>query len=281
MLPRFSIVEIMNNNNINLQNINQRHNNPNAMIIDNINNNINNDNNNNNIINNNINNNILPNNQNSLNELSEKTSNKLMIIFRPNKAICFIIFLLNIIISGSGTFMIFFKNCSLYDFALGLIQSFGSYFLLLEGLSMKKYHYIYDIKINSFLSLYLVILSAIFYLSSIYVGIFHNFVYYNTRKTTMTESKEKGICIIVLNLLTGGLGTVLYGVLKKDLNYFGIIKIWIAGIIQIIGFVIFILAFTFITINKIILIIFFCIGILGYITSILIGIKCYKNISNS
>ena len=79
MLPRFSIVEIMNNNNINLQNINQRHNNPNAMIIDNINNNINNDNNNNNIINNNINNNILPNNQNSLNELSEKTNNKLII----------------------------------------------------------------------------------------------------------------------------------------------------------------------------------------------------------
>ena len=287
MLPRFSnvFVEIMNNNNnINLQNINQRH--------DNINNNNNNNynNNDNNIINNNVinninnnnNNNILPNNQNILNELSERTNNKLIVIFSPNKGMCFIIFLLNIIISGSGTFIIFIKNCSLYDLALGLIQSFGSYFLLLEGLSMKKFHYIYDVKINSFLSLYLVILSAVFYLSSIYVGIFHNFVYYNTRKTTMTESKEKGICIIILNLLTGGLGTVLYGVLKKDLNYFGIIKIWIAGIIQIIGFIIFVLAFTFIgTINKMILIIFFCIGILGYITSILIGIKCYKNISNS
>ena len=147
---------------------------------------------------------------------------------------------------------------------------------------MKKYHYIYNVKINSFLSLYLIILSALFYLSSIYVGIFHNFVYYNTRKTTMTENKEKGICIIMLNLLTGGLGTVLYGVLMKDLNYFVIIKFWIVGIVQIIGFIILVLCFTFIgTINKIILIIFFCFGIIGYTTSICFGIKYYKNISNS
>ena len=123
---------------------------------------------------------------------------------------------------------------------------------------MKKYHYIYYVKINSFLSLYLITLSILIYLSPIYVRIFHNFVYYNTRTTTMTENKEKGICIILLNLLTGGLGTVFYGVLMKNLDYFDIIKIWIAGIVQNFGFTIFLLAFTFIgTINKMMLIIFF------------------------
>ena len=34
----------------------------------------------------------------------------------------------------------------------------------------------------------------------------------------MTENKEKGICILLLNLITGGLGTILYGVLIKNMD---------------------------------------------------------------
>ena len=228
------------------------------------------------------NNNILSYNQILLNNLAERTSNKLIVIYNPNKYICFIILLLNIVIPGLGTLMISIRNCSLYDFSLGCIQFLGSYFFFLEGLSIRKYHYIYFVRINSFLFAYLIILSILFYLSSIYVGIFHNFVFYNPRKTTMTENKEKGICILLLNLITGGLGTILYGVLIKNMDCFNRLKVWLIGIVQICGFAIFILAFTFIgTINKMMLIIFFFIGIMGYITSICIGMKCYQKISIS
>ena len=135
---------------------------------------------------------------------------------------------------------------------------FRKLFLFLEGLSIRKYHYIYYVRINSFLFAYLIILSILFYLSSIYVGIFHNFVFYNPSKTTMTENKEKGICILLLNLITGGLGTILYGVLIKNMDCFNRLKVWLIGIVQICGFAIFILAFTFIgTINKMMLNIFF------------------------
>jgi len=262
MVPRINNVNL--NNRVNN---NQRQNNHNARNANHLNIN---------------NNNILPYNQIMLNILSENSNNKLIIIFSPNKCICFIILILNIIISGLGTLMLSIRNCSLYDFALGFIQFFGSYFLLLEGLSIRKYRYIYYVKINSFLFVYLIILSILFYLSSIYVGIFHNFVYYSPRRTTMTRNKEKGICIILLNLLTGGLGTILYGILIKNMDCFNRIKVWVVGIVQICGFAIFILAFSFIgTINKIMLIIFFFIGIMGYITSICIGMRCYGKISNS
>lgn len=254
----------------------------------NLNNNINNNqiqNNHNvrNINHRNINNtNILSYNQILLNNLAERSNNKLIVIYNPNKCICFFILLLNIIISGLGTLMISIRNCSLYDFSLGCIQFLGTYFFFLEGLSIRKYRYIYYVRINSFLFAYLIILSILFYLSSIYVGIFHNFVFYSPRRTTMTENKEKGICILLLNLITGGLGTILYGFLVKNMDCFNRLKVWLIGIVQICGFAIFILAFTFIgTINKMMLIIFFFIGIMGYITSICIGMKCYQKISNS
>ena len=266
MVPRINNINLANNNNNN-QNHNHNQNNHNARNLNNMNSN---------------NNNILAYNQVQLNILSENTTNKLIAIYNPNKCICFIILILNIMISGLGTLMLSIRNCSLYDFALGLIQFFGSYFFFLEGLSIRKIHYIYYIRINSFLFLYLICLSILFYLSSIYVGIFHNFVYYNPRRTTMTENKEKGICIILLNLFTGGIGTILYGVLIKNMDCFNRAKVWMIGLVQICGFAIFILAFTTIgTINKMILTIFFFIGVMGYITSICIGMKCYQKISNS
>ena len=262
MVPR------INNNNLN-NNINNNQNRSNHIVR-----NANNLNNNNN--------NILSYNQIMLNNLSERTNNKLIVMFNPNKCICFIILLLNIIISGLGTLMISIRNCSLYDFFLGFIQFLGSYFFFIAGLSIRKYRYIYHIRINPFLCAYLIILSIIFYLSSIYVGIFHNFVFYNPRRTTITENKEKGICILLLNLITGGLGTILYGVLIRHMDCFNRSKFLLIGLVQITGFAIFIIAFTCIgTINKAILFIFFFIGIMGYITSICFGMKCYQKISNS
>jgi len=263
MVPRINNININNNNNNNIQRQNNH-------IVRNVNHrNINNTN-------------ILSHNQILLNNLAERSNNKLIVIYNPNKCICFIILLLNIIISGLGTLMISIRNCSLYNFSLGSIQFLGTYFFFLEGLSIRKRHYIYYVRINSFLFIYSIFLSILFYLSSIYVGIFHNFVFFSPRRTTMTKNKEKGICIIVLNLITGGLGTILYGVLIKNMECFNRIKIWFIGIVQICGFAIFVLGFACLgTISKMILVIFFFIGVMGYITSICIGIKCYHKISDS
>ena len=235
-----------NNDQIN-HNFNSLNSNQNNRIIFNLNNNINSSNSN-----------VLNHNDIQLNILSENSNNFFIVLFNPNKIICIILLLLNIIISGSGTLLIGFKNCSLYDNLLGIIQFFGCYLSFLKGLDAKKTLYIKNIRINPFLGIYLIILSLLFYLSSIYIGIFHNFIFFNPRRIKINENKEKGICIIILNSITGGLGTLLYGFLIKNSDFLNRIKFWLMGLVQICGFIIFILAFSLISkTNTIILIIFF------------------------
>ena len=263
MVPRINNDDIHNNQNI-IPNLNNNHSNINL--------------NNNNVSNSNSN--ILNHNDIQLNILAQNNNNCLIILFSPNKTCCFIFLFLCIIVSGLGTILIGFKNCSLYNFILGIIQ-FSGYYLFLKGINLRKIHYIFDVKINSFLSIYLILLSILFYLSSIYSGIFHNFLFFNPIRTKITKNKEKGICIIYLNLITGGLGTILFGFLIKNEDCFNRIKIWVVGLVQICGFFILILAFSLIgTINKIMLIILFLIGAIGYLTSIIIGQRCYKKISS-
>ena len=225
-----------------------------------------------NVINaNNSNSNILNHNNIQLNILSDNTNNFFIILFNPNKAICFIILFLNIIVSGLGTILIAFKNCSLYDFLLGILQFFGCYYCFFKGIESKKYYNILYFRTNSLLSIYFIIIAILMYLSSIYAGIFHNFIFFNQRRIKINENKEKGICILFFNLLTGGVGTLLYGFLMQNIDFFYRIRIWFTGIVQIGGFIILILAFSLIgKINKTILIILFIVGIMGYITSICI-----------
>ena len=274
MAPRINNIQIEDNS----QN--------NQNIFNNLNNgSINQNNRSNNNINNNNNHhhsNILYNTDINLNIIAENTNKIFIFLYNPNKITCIILLLLNILVAGLGTFIISCKNCSLYDFLLGFIQFFCCYSLLLKGIEIKETHNLFNVKINLFLSIYLIVLAILFYMSSIYVGIFHNFIFFNPRITKITENREKGICIIFLNLVTGGLGTLLYGFLSKNEDCFNRIKIWGVGIVQICGFIMFIFAFSLIgKVNRIILIILFFIGGIGYLTSICIGIKCYKKISIS
>ena len=269
MVPRPNNI---NNNNINNNNNNQSNRNLNEQNLGN--------NNNNRIINNlNNNANILNHNEIYLNIIADNSNNKFILLFNPNKFICFILLFLNIVISGLGTFIIGIKNCCLYNFILGIIQFFGFFGSILESFKIKNSFYFLRYKVNSFLYIYLIIIAILFYLSSIYVGIFHNFLFFNPRTTNINENKQKGIGIILLNLISGGLGTLLYGFLVKDDDCFNRMKIWLIGIVQISGFAILILAFSLIgNIHKIILIIFFFIGAMGYLTSIIIGVRCYRRI---
>ena len=228
----------------------------------------------------NMNRNNLSQNELRLYQLSENTNKCFIVLFNPNKAVCFTLFLLNIIICGTGTLLLGFKNGSLYEVLLGIIQFFGFYSFFFKGIDTKRTNNIFKINVNKFISYYLISVSVLLYLSAIYTGIFHNFIFFNVRITKMNANKRKGICIILLNLITGGLGTLLYGFLMKDIDCFKRLKIWLVGIVQICWFIIFLFAFSLIgNINKIILVILFFIGGLGYITSICIGIKCYKLIT--
>ena len=212
-----------------------------------------------------------------LNALSQNTDNTFIILFHPNKFICFVILLANLLISGLGTLILGVKNLNLYDFFLSIMQFCFCYPFLSRALDIKKKKYFNDFKVNSFLWIFLVFIAFVFYLSSIYIGIFHNFVYFNPRKI---KNKEKGITIIILNTLIGGIGTIFYGIIAEGIDCCQRIRMWIVGITQVFAFMFLIMTISIFKELKVgIFVIFIIIGILSYFTSVFLGIRLYKRIT--
>ena len=73
-----------------------------------------------------------------LNTLSQNTDNTFIILFHPNKFICFVILLANLLISGLGTLILGVKNLNLYDFFLSIMQFCFCYPFLSRALDIKK-----------------------------------------------------------------------------------------------------------------------------------------------
>ena len=212
-----------------------------------------------------------------LNALSQNTDNTFIILFHPNKFICFAILLCNLLISGLGTLILGVKNMNLYDFFLSIMQFCFCYPFLSRALDIKKKKYFNDFKVNSFLWIFLICIASIFYLSSIYIGIFHNFIYFNPRKI---KNKEKGITIIILNILMGGIGTIFYGIIAEGINCCQRIRMWIVGITQIFAFMFLIITISIFKELKVgIFVIFIIIGSLFYLTSVFLGFRLYKRIT--
>ena len=212
-----------------------------------------------------------------LNALSQNTDNTFIILFHPNKFICFVILLANLLISGLGTLILGVKNLNLYDFFLSIMQFCFCYPFLSRALDIKKKKYFNDFKVNSFLWIFLVFIAFVFYLSSIYIGIFHNFVYFNPRKI---KNKEKGITIIILNTLIGGIGTIFYGIIAEGIDCCQRIRMWIVGITQVFAFMFLIITISIFKELKVgIFVIFIIIGILSYFTSVFLGIRLFKRIT--
>ena len=212
-----------------------------------------------------------------LNDLSQNTDNTFIILFHPNKFICFAILISNLLISGLGTLILGVKNMNLYDFFLSIMQFCFCYPFLSRALDIKKKKYFNDFKVNSFLWIFLICIASIFYLSSIYIGIFHNFIYFNPRKI---KNKEKGITIIILNILMGGIGTIFYGIIAEGINCCQRIRMWIVGITQIFAFMFLIITISIFKELKVgIFVIFIIIGSLFYLTSVFLGFRLYKRIT--
>ena len=212
-----------------------------------------------------------------LQNFSINNDSTFIFLFHPNKFICIVTLFANILISGFGTLIIGVKNLDLYDFFLSIMQFCFCYSSISKGIKIKKNKKLNEVNINSFLWIYLFFIASIFYLSSIYAGIFHNFVFFNPR---IFKNKEKGICIIVLNCIIGGIGTIFYGIIAQGISCCRRIKIWIIGITQVFGFMIFIFSICiFSSINLAVFFILLFIGFLAYLSSIFVGFKFYKNLS--
>ena len=213
-----------------------------------------------------------------LRTLSQNTEKFFIVLFHPNKFICIATLIVNVLISGLGTLILGVKNLNLYDFFLSIMQFCFCYPFVSKAFEIKKKKMFDKFEVNSFLWIYLLCIAFIFYLSSIYVGIFHNFVFFNPRKI---KNKEKGICIIILNFIIGGMGTALYGIIADGIGLCERIKIWIIGISQICGFSILILSISIFNFVKLgIFIVLFVVGLFAYCSSIYTSFKLYKNIAS-
>ena len=134
------------------------------------------------------------------------------------------------------------KNLNLYEFVLSLVQFGFCYPFISKAINIKKNKKIDKFEVNSFMWIYLLSISFIVYLSSIYVGIFHNFIYINPRKI---KNKEKEISFIILNILIGGIGTIFYGIVAEGIKCCERIKLWIIGFVQFFGFMLLISIISF------------------------------------
>ena len=210
--------------------------------------------------------------------LSQNSDKYFIVLFHPNKFVCFATLLANILMTGLGTLILGMKNLNLYEFFLSIIQFCFCYPFVSKAVEIKKNKKFDTFEVNSFLWIYLLCISFIFYLSSIYVGIFHNFIFYNPRKI---KNKEKGICIIILNIIVGGIGTLFYGIVGDGIELCERIKFLIIGIFQACGFSVFILSISIYNYVKLgTFIVLFIIGLFSYSTSIYSAFRFYKNISS-
>ena len=159
--------------------------------------------------------------------------------------------------------MLLFLFFSIYAFSIGIKGVFGRY-------------------PHPFFKNYFKLLASLFYLSSIYISLFRNFIFFNPRKINYSVKKEKGIFIIFLNLLIGGSGTIVAGVLLNSTEHNNLCyKIMLIGfgIIQFSGYILSLFGISLIPENKRIIIGFlFFYGGLCYIFSIYTAFKLYKKI---
>ena len=266
-------------NNINI-NINNRQINNNRYL--NENNNINIVNQNNNINNNsNTNRNSLRNSQSHLIHNTEVIFGLFILNFQPSKSYCIVSLLLNIFFCGLGTILIGLNKKSVFYTLFGLIQCFCFFFFIYKNFFVDNSNKrLLGIPWTNFFYIYFIILSITFYLSSIYISIFRNFLFFNIRN--FDEKKERGFIIFFLNIFIEGLGTILAGIvnLTNENKIWDKIKYIIFGIIQLFGFWLILLGISILNKKNIIDVgIFFLVGFLCYCFSIYTSYLYYKKVT--
>ena len=272
-----NIIRINNNNNIINRNIptsnNYRNTNYNLNHM-----NINIYHTNRNILRNNNNNN----NQNYMIDGKEVLFGLFILRFKSNKGTCIYILILNILFCGLGTIFIGLNKKSVFYTLFGAIQCFCFFFFLIYDFSFDK-KTLFGRPFTKFFRIYFRVIYCLFYLSSIYIGIFRNFLFFNKRKINYNENKEKGLIVFFLNIVIEGSGTILVGIKRivEEVNCWHKIKYMLYGIIQLIGYLLILFTFSIINKKAIIDICFlFFIGLLSFCFSMYISYKYYKKITS-
>lgn len=132
-----------------------------------------------------------------------------ILLFHPNKLMCSLILVLNLIPGGLGTMLLGINRKSVKYIIGGVFQFiFIIVFIVLGFLTLKR-KYLFTIKYNKLLPISLIIVSLYFYLISIYIGIINNFIFVNTKKFKKYHAKEVGIFILLSNIIIPGFGTMM------------------------------------------------------------------------
>jgi hypothetical protein len=132
-----------------------------------------------------------------------------IIKFHPNKIICSIVFILNIIPGGLGTMLLGINRKSVKYIIAGIFQFIFIIAFIILGLLTLMRKYLFTIKYNKLLPISLIIVSLYFYLISIYIGIINNFVFINSKRFRKFHAKEVGIFILISNIIIPGFGTLM------------------------------------------------------------------------
>lgn len=256
---------------------NNHQNNRNIVILNQINTNINNGeiiyshNRNNNIIitdinriifsrNNSINNSLRNGNRNNLRNSQNNTNSEyrifyglLILSFQPSKSFCLISFFLNIFFCGLGTILIGLNKKSMFYTLFGIIQCFCFFIFLVYGSLFNNQKKIFGKSPIVFFTKYFKLMALLFYISSIYISIFRNFLFFNLRKLNYNEKKERSLIIFFLNILIGGSGTLLVGIenFSEEGPIWNRINYVIYGIIQLLGYILTLYAISSIEDNNI------------------------------
>ena len=139
-----------------------------------------------------------------------------IIKLHPNKLICSLVFILNIIPGGLGTMLLGINRKSIKYIIAGIFQFlFIIAFIVLGFLTLMR-KYLFTIQYNKILPISLIIVSLYLYLISIYIGIINNFVFINSKRCRKFHAKEVGIFILISNIIIPGFGTLMIQSILPD-----------------------------------------------------------------
>ena len=177
--------------------------------------------------------------QNNINNESLLFFGIFILSFKPSKTFCISSLLLNIFFCGLGTILIGINKKSIFYTLFGIIQCFSFFIFLVYGVLFNNNKKIFGRTPITFFTYYFKILSLLFYISSIYIAIFRNFLFFNLRKINVNAKKERGLIVFFLNILIGGSGSLLVGItnLSQEGHIWDRIKYLIYGIIQLFGYI--------------------------------------------
>ena len=205
---------------------------------------------------------------------------KFIIKFHPNKTYCIFTLLLNLIPGGLGSILIGINRGSLKYLIGGIIHFILIDFLLIMGVLLLIKKELFKQKYNIFLPIYLLITSGFFYLISIYIELFNNFIFINTKRLKKYHPKEIGIFILLLNIFIPGLGTLMIQSVLPNKCIIGF-KRTINGLGQLIMFIILFIFYSGISSMNANLLLFIFLTVVEYLYTLGTSVCFLRNITIS